>query len=139
MVMIHVPRPREGLDGAIDGMAKLLRALMTEKIVVEPEQCERLLQNVVGVKNKLHISSAPVAIDLETIGVELEKVLFSIEQLKLGGNEQAARNCVKPPSCCASPLVNTRSPRGKSPPAEKSTGRPWNNWGSRASISAAPA
>jgi hypothetical protein len=87
-VMIHVPRPRQVLDGAIDGMARVLLALMTEKIV-EPEQCEKLLQNVVGVKNKLHISSAPVAIDLETIGVELEENLSGIEQLKLlESNEQ---------------------------------------------------
>ena len=119
-VMIHQPRPRQGLDGAIDSMAYVLRTIIDKKIVRDPQPCEKLLQTVVSLKNQLHITSAPVPINLEAIGGQLEDSLSSIERLELfEDNEHAGTELHKAAALLRKAFDEYKKPKTQVTPGGK--------------------
>lgn len=93
-VVIHLPRAREGLDGAVDGVVSVL-SRMIEQTCVDTALCRNLIGEVELVKKSLHITSAPVEINLGKIGTDLEATLRKIESLEItkevGGFKEALR------------------------------------------------
>lgn len=91
-VVIHLPRPREGLDGAVDGVVSVL-SRMIEQTCVDTALCGSLIGEVELVKKSLHITIAPVEINLGKIGTDLEMTLKKIESLEItkeiGGFKEA--------------------------------------------------
>ena len=81
-VFVHLPRPGEGLDGAVDGVVRVL-SRMAEQTYADPALCKSLIGEVELVKKGLHIKNAPLEINLEKIGGGLEATLRKVESLEI--------------------------------------------------------
>ncbi|HEY2496214.1 MAG TPA: hypothetical protein VGK24_04020 [Candidatus Angelobacter sp.] len=78
-ILVQIPRSEEDVDASIDQLAKVLGVM--GKQPTHTDACKRLKDEITGLKKELHITSAPVLIDLGRIGEILEKTLQAIEEL----------------------------------------------------------